>query len=63
MEKQRINTVQPTDADYEKAEMDLLRDALKRTHKERFMMATTLYKIQLTLNRAKITRTAYTLSK
>lgn len=28
-------------ADYEKAEMDLLRDALTRTHKERSLMATT----------------------
>ena len=28
--------------DYEKAEMDQLRDALKRTHKERFLMITTL---------------------
>jgi hypothetical protein len=63
MEKQAVNKVVPTDADYEKAEMDLLRDALKRTHTERFLMATTLYKIQLTLSKAKITRTPYTLSK
>ena len=63
MEKQKVNTVVVTNADYEKTEMDQLRDALKRTHKERFLMATTLYKIQLTLNPAKITRTPYTLTK
>lgn len=43
--------------DYEKAEMDLLRDALKRTYKERFLMATTLYKVQQTMKKAKITHT------
>ncbi|HEX8462222.1 MAG TPA: hypothetical protein VF623_12360 [Segetibacter sp.] len=63
MQKERVNTIEATDADYEKAEMDQLRDALKRSHMERFLMTTTLYKIQLTLNRAKITRTPYTLSK
>lgn len=47
--------------DYEKAEMDQLRAALKRTHKERFLMATTLYKVQKTLNKAKITRMPYVL--
>lgn len=26
----------PTDADYKKAELDLLRDGIKRTHKEIF---------------------------
>jgi hypothetical protein len=33
-----------TDADYEKAEMDLLREALKRSYKERFLMMTGLIK-------------------
>lgn len=42
-------------ANYEKAEMDLLRDALNRSFTERFLMATRLYKIQKTLSRAKIT--------
>ena len=41
--------------DYEKAELDKLRDALKRTDKERFLVATSLYKIQQTLNKATIT--------
>lgn len=63
MEQDNKNIMQEPQADYEKAEMDLLKDALKRTYKERFLMATTLYKVQLTLNRAKIIRTPYTLSK
>lgn len=54
---------QPTDADYEKAEMDLLRAGLKRNYKERFLMATTLYKIQQTLKRAKIIHKPYTLNR
>ena len=33
-----------TDADYEKAEMDLLREALKRSYTERFLMMTSLIK-------------------
>lgn len=53
----------PTDADYEKAEMDLLRDALKRTYTERFLMMTTLYKVQQTFKKMKIIRTPYTLEK
>jgi hypothetical protein len=63
MSDKEKNIMQEPQADYEKAEMDLLRDALKRTHKERFLMATTLYKIQLTLNKAKITYKPYTLPK
>ncbi len=53
------NIMQEPQADYEKAEMDLLRDALKRSYKERFLMATTLYKIQATLNKAKIVYKPY----
>jgi hypothetical protein len=41
--------------DYEKAEMDLLKESLKRTYKERFLMATRLYKIQNTMQKAAIT--------
>lgn len=51
------------DALYEKAEMDLLRDALKRTHKERFLMMTRLMKLNIMLKNAKITHKSYTLSK
>ena len=44
---------------YEKAGDDLLREALKRTYKERFLMATRLYKIQLTMQKAVITHKPY----
>lgn len=40
---------------FEKAELELLREALKRSYKERFLMATKLYKIQKTMQRAIIT--------
>lgn len=40
---------------FEKAEMNLLREALKRSYKERFLMATRLYKIQNTMKKAVIT--------
>ncbi|HEX8331768.1 MAG TPA: hypothetical protein VF622_04055 [Segetibacter sp.] len=63
MSTEEKNILQEPQADYEKAEIDQLKDALKRTHKERFLMATTLYKVQLTLNKAKITHKPYTLPK
>lgn len=50
-------------ADYEKAEIDLLREALSRTYTERFLFATRLYKIQQTLAKAKLTHKPYTLDK
>jgi hypothetical protein len=53
------NIIQEPQADYEKAEMDLLRDALMRSYKERFLMATTLYKVQQTMKKAKITHPPY----
>jgi hypothetical protein len=42
--------------DFDKAELDLLRENLSRTYKERFLMATRLYKIQQTMKKAIITR-------
>jgi hypothetical protein len=42
-------------SDFEKAEMDLLRENLRRSYKERFLMATRLYKIQQTMRKAIIT--------
>lgn len=42
----------PTDCQFDEAELNLLREGLKRTHKERFLMATRLYKIQQTMNKA-----------
>lgn len=41
--------------DYEKAELDLLRRNLLLSYKERFLMATRLYKIQQTVKKAVIT--------
>lgn len=51
------------DAFYEKAEMDLLRDALKKTDTERFLMMTKLMKMNIMLKNAKVTHKPYTLSK
>lgn len=42
--------------DFEQAELALLRDSLRRSYKERFLMATRLYKIQQTMKKAVITR-------
>jgi hypothetical protein len=41
--------------DLEKAELDRLRESLSRSYKERFLMATRLYKIQQTMRKAVIT--------
>ena len=41
--------------DFEKAEMDLLRESLRLSYKERFLRATQLYKIQQTMKKAVIT--------
>jgi hypothetical protein len=49
------NVLQEHQPDYEKAELDLLKDALTRTYKERFLFATRLYKIQQTFKKATIT--------
>ncbi len=48
-------TVNESDANYEKAALDLLRNSLKLSYTERFHLFTRLYKIQKTLSRAKIT--------
>lgn len=42
------------DAFYEKAEMDQLREALKKTYTERFFTMTRLMKIGMMLSKAKI---------
>lgn len=39
---------------FDKAELELLKEGLKRSYKERFEMATRLYKIQQTMNKASI---------
>lgn len=40
--------------EFAQAEIDLLKEGLKRSYKERFEMATRLYKIQQTMNKALI---------
>lgn len=47
---------------YEKAEMDLLRDTLKCTHKGRFLVMTMLMKMNIMFWNAKITYTPYMLN-
>lgn len=51
MPQTKTNEDEQRNADVEKAEIDLLRKALKRSYKERFLMATRLYKIQQTKKR------------
>lgn len=51
-DKNIANEPQP---DYEKAEMDLLRAALKKSYTERFKTMTTLMKMNIIFRRAKIT--------
>ncbi|WP_295652613.1 hypothetical protein [uncultured Mucilaginibacter sp.] len=40
---------------FDEAEIALLKEGLKRSYKERFEMATRLYKIQMTMNKATVT--------
>lgn len=56
MDEKNKNILREPEPDYEKAEMDLLRDALKRTHTERFLVMTTLMKRGRMLKNAKITQ-------
>ena len=60
---QQQNIASEPQPDYDKGEMDLLRDALKRTYKQRFLMTTRLYKIQQTLNKATIIHRPYTIDR
>jgi hypothetical protein len=55
MSEKNKNILQEEGSSYEQAEINLLRDALKRSYKERFLMLTRLYKVQQTLQKAKIT--------
>lgn len=54
--KKKIDT---QSAEYEKAEIALLKESLKRSYKERFLMTTRLYKIQQTMQKATIKHKAY----
>lgn len=55
MEKEQKNVVNDPASDYEKAETDLLRSALKRSYEERFHMMANLMKMNLMFRKAKIT--------
>lgn len=46
-----------------KAENELLKEALLRTHKERFLFATKLYKIQKTMEKFSIAHKPFNLKK
>ncbi|MEO5783584.1 MAG: hypothetical protein ABIQ07_09950 [Ginsengibacter sp.] len=66
LEKNKLkqqNVANEPQPDYDEAEMDLLRDALKHNDKERFLMTTRLYKIQHTLNKATIIHRPYILDR
>ena len=54
MKKQEQNIVHEPSPDYEKAKMDLLRTALKRSYEERFHMMATLMKTNLMFRQAEI---------
>ena len=60
MPQTKTNEDEQRNADFEKAEMDLLREALKRSYKERFLIATRLYKIQQTMQKAVISHKPFT---
>ncbi|WCT10508.1 hypothetical protein [Mucilaginibacter jinjuensis] len=51
------------DQQFDEAELKLLKEALKRTYKERFEVATMLYKVQQTLNKATIFHKPFFLTK
>jgi hypothetical protein len=55
MSSNKISHIPDQTLEFEKAEMDLLREGLRRSYKERFLMATRLYKIQQTMKKAVIT--------
>ena len=59
MSENKDHTSQNHQPDYEKDELDLLKESLRRSYKERFLMATRLYKIQQTMKKAVVTHKPY----
>ena len=59
MSNDKDHSSQGQQPDFEKAELDLLKENLRRSYKERFLMATRLYKIQQTMKKAVITHKPY----
>ena len=63
MNKQKDNILKEPKADYDKAEMDLLKSALTRSHTERFHMMASLMKMNQMLRTAKIKHKAFPASE
>lgn len=55
MSTENKNIANEPQPDFEKAEMDLLREALKKSYTERFKTMTTLMKMNMMFRQAKIT--------
>ena len=55
MKNQNKNILEKPTADYEKAEIDLLRNAQKHNYTERFLIMTWLMKMDMMFRKAKIT--------
>ena len=60
MKKEAKNILQEPVADYEKAEIDLLKHALSRSYTERFHMMTTLMKMNNMFRKAVIKQKPFT---
>lgn len=54
MKKQEKHIIQEPSPDYEKAEFDLLKTALKRSYTERFLTMTKLMKMNIMFKQAQI---------
>lgn len=63
MKKEEKNRVQEPVADYEKAEMDLLRNAINRSYTERFHMMTNLMKRNLMFRKAVVKHKSFPASE
>lgn len=63
MKDEKLNIVKESAVDYEKAEMNLLRNALKMSYTERFFLMTRLMKMDVMLRNAKITHKPFVESK
>jgi hypothetical protein len=50
-----LRAMEKTKKSFDQAELELLKEGLKRSYKERFEMATRLYKIQQAASKASIT--------
>jgi hypothetical protein len=51
----KTNVLDKTNQEFDMAEIELLKEGLKRSYKERFEFATRLYKAQMTMQKAIIT--------